>query len=166
MRKADEFDEFYRATYDRVLAYLYVAGGDLAEAQDAAQEAYLRAWSRWASLAGYVDPEQWVRKVGWRELASRWRRLRRRRAAYLRHGPPAPVPPVNEDLVVLVSALRRISPQQRNALVLFHMVGLSVAEIAEQTDSPAGTVKARLARGRTALADVLATPEVEMMTNV
>jgi DNA-directed RNA polymerase specialized sigma24 family protein len=43
VRNADEFDEFYRGTYDRILAYLYAAGGDLAEAQDAAQEAYLPA---------------------------------------------------------------------------------------------------------------------------
>jgi RNA polymerase sigma-70 factor (ECF subfamily) len=50
--------------------------------------------------------------------------------------------------------------------VLFHRVGLSVADIAEQTGAPAGTVKARLARGRAALADILASPETEMIINV
>jgi hypothetical protein len=38
VRDADRFDEFYRGTCVRVLQYLYAAGGDLGEAQDAAQE--------------------------------------------------------------------------------------------------------------------------------
>jgi sigma-70-like protein len=44
------FDDFYRGTRDRVLAYLYAVGGDPAEAQDAAQEAYTRALARWSSV--------------------------------------------------------------------------------------------------------------------
>ena len=38
---------------------------------------------------------------------------------------------------------------------LHHLGGLSVAEVASETGSPEGTVKARLARGRTALAELL-----------
>src|SRR5262245_15808045 len=53
------FDEFYRGTRTRVLEYLYAAGGDLAEAQDAAQEAYTRAWQRWAQVSACADPEAW-----------------------------------------------------------------------------------------------------------
>jgi RNA polymerase sigma-70 factor (ECF subfamily) len=160
VRDAEGFDAFYRGTGDRLLAYLYAAGGDLAEAQDAAQEAFMRAWRNWPKIAER-DPERWVRTVGWRILANRWRKLRGQRVAYRRYGPPAPIPALNEDAVALVAALRRLPAQQRIALVLFHVLELSITEIAEQTGAPAGTVKVRLFRGRQALDAVLGTAESE-----
>ena len=162
MRDAGGFDEFYRDTRQRVLQYLYAAsGGDLAEAQDAAAEAYARAWQRWSQVSTFADPEAWVRVVAWRILANGWRKMRGRLLAYRRHGPPDASPPVNEDGVALVTALRQLPPEQRMALVLFHIVELPVAAIAEQTGVPIGTVKARLSRGRQALAALLRTTESE-----
>jgi RNA polymerase sigma-70 factor (sigma-E family) len=155
MRDAAEFDSFYRGTRTRVLEYLYAAGGDLAEAQDAAQEAFTRAWQRWAQVSACADPEAWVRVVGWRVLANRWRTLRGRRAAYRRHGVPDPAPPPGDETVALAAALRRLPVEQRIAVVLHHIVGLPVAEIAAETGVPIGTVKARLSRGRHALAALL-----------
>ena len=149
------FDEFYRHTRERLLAYLYAVGGELTEAQDAAQEAYARAWQRWASVGAMADPEAWVRTVGWRVLANRWRSLRGRASAYRRHGAPSEVPGPSEDTVMLVTALRRLPADQRLAIVLHHVVGLPVASVAEETGVPVGTVKARLSRGRQALAALL-----------
>jgi RNA polymerase sigma factor (sigma-70 family) len=162
VRDADGFDEFYRDTRQRVLQHLYAAsGGDLAEAQDAVAEAYARAWQRWTKVSTYADPEAWVRVVAWRILANGWRKLRGRLVAYRRHGPPEASPPVSEDAVALVTALRLLPAEQRIALVLFHIVELPVAAIAEQTGVPVGTVKARLSRGRQALAALLSTSESE-----
>jgi RNA polymerase sigma-70 factor (sigma-E family) len=149
------FDEFYRGTRERLLSYLYAAGGELAEAQDAAQEAYLRAWQRWATVSAMDSPEAWVRTVGWRILASRWRKVRGRAVAYRRHGESAAVPAPSEDTMLLVAALRRLPEAQRLAIVLHHVVGLPVATVAVETGVPVGTVKARLSRGRQALAALL-----------
>jgi hypothetical protein len=44
-----------------------------------------------------------------RILANRWRKLRGRVSAYRRVGVPEPLPPIKEDTVVLVAALR-VSP--------------------------------------------------------
>jgi RNA polymerase sigma-70 factor (ECF subfamily) len=55
----------------------------------------------------------------------------------------------------LVRALRQITPDQRRAIVLHHLCDLSVAEVAAETGVPHGTVKARLSRGREALAALL-----------
>lgn len=159
MNGADEFDEFYRSTRQRVLAYLYAAGGDLCEAQDTAQEAYLRAWQRWPRVSRLADPEAWVRVVGWRVQANRWRKLRGRAAAHRRHGLPGATPGPSEESVVLVAALRLLPADQRRALVLHHIADISVADIAVETGVPVGTVKARLARGRQALAAHLPDPE-------
>ena len=161
MRDADGFDEFYRGTRVRVLQVLYAAGGDLSEAQDAAQEAYTRAWQRWARLGPSADPEAWIRVVGWRIIANGWRKQRGRLAAYRRHGLPDPMPAPGEDTVALMAALRVLPSEQRIALVLHHLLDLSVAAIATETGAPVGTVKARLARGRRTLATLIDNDESE-----
>ncbi|MET8067026.1 sigma factor, partial [Micromonospora sp. NPDC005313] len=71
MPDSDGFDEFYRGSRQRLLGFVYVLTGDLAEAQDAVQEAYIRAWQRWSTVRGYDDPESWVRVVASRIAVSR-----------------------------------------------------------------------------------------------
>ncbi|MFI7213017.1 SigE family RNA polymerase sigma factor [Micromonospora maritima] len=149
------FEEFYRNSRQRVVTVLYALGGDRAEAQDAAQEAYARAWQRWSRVSAYDDPEAWVRTVGHRLLVNRWRKVRNSVVAYRRHGPQPAVGPPSENTVALIAALRQLSAEQREAIVLHHLADLSVAEIAAQAGVPTGTVKARLSRGRKALAALL-----------
>ncbi|RKN46487.1 SigE family RNA polymerase sigma factor [Micromonospora endolithica] len=151
----DGFGEFYRTSRHRTVTVLYALGGDLAEAQDAAQEAYARAWQRWSKVGAYDDPEAWVRTVGHRLLINRWRKVRNGIAAYRRHGPAPNAGPPSENTVALVAALRQLPAEQRQAIVLHHLADLSVTEIAAQTGTPTGTVKARLARGRRTLATLL-----------
>jgi RNA polymerase sigma-70 factor (sigma-E family) len=161
VRDADQFDEFYRAQRQRVLRFLYAAGGDLAEAQDATQEAFARAWQHWSRVREYAEPAAWVRTVGWRILAGHWRKLRGARRAYGRHGPPDDAPAPSERTVLLVSALRRLPADQRHAIVLHHLLDLPVTQVAAETGVPEGTVKARLSRGRTALAHLLGSAQLE-----
>jgi RNA polymerase sigma-70 factor (ECF subfamily) len=151
----DSFDEFYRASQQRVGAFLYAMCGDRAEAQDAAQEAYARAWQRWTNVRDYDDPEAWVRTVGYRLLINRWRKARNRLSAHSRQGPGRDADPPGDDVVTLTAALRRLPVDQRNAIALHHLLDLSVADVARQTGVPENTVKARLARGRRALAALL-----------
>lgn len=152
----ESFDDFYRGTSRRLVHHVYAMTGSLTEAQDCVQEAYSRAWQRWSVVSTYGDPEAWVRTVARRIAVSRWRRARGHVTALVRHGRPDEVAAPSEDHVALVTALRQIPEAQRHAVVLHHLVGLSVEEIAREVGSPAGTVKARLSRGRTALAALLA----------
>ena len=161
MRNADGFDEFYRGTRVRVLQFLYAACGDIGEAQDAAQEAYTRAWQRWGTVGRSADPEAWIRVVGWRIIANGWRKQRGRLVAYRRHGPPDPTPAPGDDTVALVAALKVLPSEQRIAVVLHHILDLPVEAIATETSVPVGTVKARLARGRRMLATLIDLDESE-----
>jgi RNA polymerase sigma-70 factor (ECF subfamily) len=150
-----DFDEFYQATRHRLVTFLYAMSGDRADAQDAAQEAYVRAWQRWSTISAYDDPEAWLRTVGYRLCVNRWRKARNRMTAYRRHGAPPAAGPPGEDTVALVTALKRLPFPERQAITLHHLLDLPVAEVAAQTGEPVNTVKTRLARGRRALAGLL-----------
>jgi RNA polymerase sigma-70 factor (ECF subfamily) len=73
-------------------------------------------------------------------------------AAHRRHGVPEVAADLSPDYVAIVVALRKIPAGQRQAIVLHHLSGLSVSEISREAGVPVGTVKARLSRGRRALA--------------
>jgi RNA polymerase sigma-70 factor (ECF subfamily) len=66
------------------------------------------------------------------------------------------VPEPGPESVEVVRALRRLPEEQRVALALYYLVGLPVVDVARETGVPVGTVKARLSRGRAALAGLLA----------
>jgi RNA polymerase sigma-70 factor (ECF subfamily) len=156
MRDDSEFDSFYTATVRRVVIEVYAMVGNLHEAEDAVQEAYARAWHRWRRICGYSDPAGWVRTVAYRIAVSSWRRARNRRHAHARVATPESSTEISADTVALAEALRGLPMAQRQAIVLYHLVGLSVVEIAAETGASVSAVKARLSRGRQALAVMLA----------
>jgi RNA polymerase sigma-70 factor, ECF subfamily len=159
-RDPTDFDAFYAVTVRRVLHHVYVVCADGGVAQDVVQEAYARAWQRWARVRECDSPEAWVRTVAWRLAATHRRGARRWAAARSRLGRPAPVPAPTPDRVAVLSALRLIPEGQRRAIVLHYLCDMSVADIAAATGTPAGTVKVWLARGRAALAPLLSVTEV------
>lgn len=159
MQNSGDFDAFYARCAPALVRQLAVQTGDLGDAQDCVQEAFSRAWQRWGKVCAYDAPEAWVRQVAWRLAVSRWRRARSAAVAARRHGPAPDVPAVEPDRVALVEALRTLPEAQRRAIVLHHVGGLSLVEVAAETSVPVGTVKARLSRGRAALATLLKTEE-------
>ena len=155
MAGEQDFDAFYEATKRRLLAQLYGACGDLGDAQDCLQDAYTRAWQRWSRVATYDNPEAWVRIVAMRLATNRWHKARTAVRAWTRHGPGPDGTEPTPDSVALVASLRRLPWPLRQAVVLHHIAGMSITEIATEIGVPQGTVKTRLARGRAALAGQL-----------
>jgi RNA polymerase sigma-70 factor, ECF subfamily len=151
----DGFAAFYAGSYRRLLGQLFAVTGDLAEAENHLQEAYARAFVRWARVRDYDLPEAWVRRVAINLAAMAERSLRRRARALLRLGPPPQVPELGPDLIDLHDALRALPLGQRQLIVLHHLVGLPVEEVARELRLAPGTVKSRLARGRAAMASSL-----------
>ncbi|CAN5221567.1 MAG: SigE family RNA polymerase sigma factor [Nocardioides sp.] len=152
----NEFDSWYASSYSRILAQVYAMVGSRDEAEECVQEAFARAWQHRRSLSHDGHPDAWVRTCAYRLAVSRWRKFGRRRG----HGQvETPVVAPSDDRVVLVSALRQLPESQRRAVVLHHLADLSVDDVAAETGAPVGTVKARLSRGRAALAALLSEPE-------
>ena len=148
----EEFTAFYTETFHRLVGQLYAMTGDQCEAQDAVQEAFVRAWACRGRFDRDGAPESWIRVTAWRIAASRWRRHREGGRLMRLTALPEAVPGPGPDRVAFIEALRQVPAEQRRALVLFHLCDLTVNQIAAETGAPAGTVKARLARGRAALA--------------
>ena len=154
------FATFYAASYPRLVGQVFAFTGDLADAEDAVQEAFVRASARWSRVRRYEQPEAWVRRVAINLALTMRRRARRRLAVLAQLGPPAPAPPVTVDAVAVSDALRQLPARQRQAVVLHHGLGLPVDQVASQLGVPVGTVKSWLWRGRQALAGLLDEREV------
>jgi RNA polymerase sigma-70 factor (ECF subfamily) len=156
MMDEETFDAFYQTSFRRLVGQIYAMCGNLTEAQDCVQEAFVRAWDKRRTLDTDQSPEAWVRTAAYRLAVSRWRKARK---ALL---PPdrahAPLAPPEPDItrVALARALQTLPTEQRRAIVLHHLCDLSVADVAHEVGAPVGTVKARLSRGRAALALLLA----------
>jgi RNA polymerase sigma-70 factor, ECF subfamily len=154
------FDAFYRSAFRRMVGQMYTVVGDLGDAEDIAQEAFLAASRDWAKISTYERPEAWVRRAGLnralnlRRRAQRKSRALQRVAAGLRH--EAPADSGDHDLV---EALRGVPMRYRVVLTLHYLVDLPVAEIAEELEVPVSTVKTRLARGRRRLQQYLVDAE-------
>lgn len=156
MRDTAEFDAFYVATSHRLLGQLFAMTGDRGEAEDALQEAYVRAWQHWPKISKYENPEGWVRSVAYKLCVNAWWKTRNRLTAHRRAAPRAEAgPELGPDLTALVQALRRLPERQRRVLVLHYVADLTVDQIAWETSMASGTVKSHLSRGRAALAPLV-----------
>jgi RNA polymerase sigma-70 factor, ECF subfamily len=143
----------FEASYRRLVGQLYGVCGDLTEAEEVVAEAFSRAVQHQRTFARLDNPEAWLRTVAVNVSRTRFRRGLRialREPAEARH------PAMDDERLALMAAMRRLPAAQREAIALHYIADLPIHEVAEATGSPVGTVKARLSRGRAALAVLLA----------
>lgn len=155
---AAEFDEFYHARYGSLVRGLYLACGDWTRAEDAAQEAFVRAWRSWPTLVS-SDPVAWVRTVAWRTCVDDWRKRSRLTRKLERLRDEAAISATPDQLDPAAEVLSTLSPALRAVAVLHYLEDLSVSQIAAVLDIPVGTVKSRLSRARDALREELSDTE-------
>ena len=165
MTSSDGFDEFYQGTFGRLVGQVYLVTGDLGDAEDAVQEAFARASARWSTVRAFNLPEQWVRRVAMNLALDGLRRGRRRLAAFARLAASTAEAPISVERIALAEALRTLPRGYRQVIVLHHLLDLPVEQVARELGIPVGTVKARLFRGRRALARWLDPAAEEVPTN-
>jgi RNA polymerase sigma-70 factor (ECF subfamily) len=165
-RDREAFAELYRAHYAAIGAYLFRRCGDAHAAEDLLSEVFLaalRALPRFEVRA--VPFRAWLYRIA-THAANRFMRREARRPEAIEE-PAALVDERSERLTVGDAAgqrawvqrcLRRIAPNHQAVLVLHHVEGLSIEEIAIALRCRPGTVKSRLARGRVALERVMGDP--------
>jgi RNA polymerase sigma-70 factor (ECF subfamily) len=144
----------FQLSYRRLVVQMYGVVGDLGEAEDLVQEAFVRASAAGGRFRRVDNPEAWLRRTAINLHRNRWRKMRnfnRVRPELVR---PPDLPGL-EDHVVVIEALRQLPEGQREALALHYLADQQVAQIAELLGVAEGTVKSRLMRGREALAALL-----------
>ena len=147
--------DLYDASYGRLVLQLYALCGDLSDAEDAVQEAFVKAIGQGRAFDGVRNPEAWLRTVALNHQRSSWRHAKvvRRFATTVPGQRTLPEP--SPDHVAVVRALAELDPDQRAVVVLRYLADLGTAEIAHELGVPEGTVKSRLSRGRERLAPML-----------
>jgi len=162
---AELYDRFGGVAYGLALRILR----DETLAQDAVQEAFLAVW-RTADrfLAERARASTWVLTIVHRRAVDLVRREDRRRAEPLESAPePVAAESVEETAElgfqrqVVQEALRRLPPEQRQALELGYYGGLTQSELAERLDAPLGTIKSRTFTGLARLRELLAQAGLE-----
>ncbi|MEA2702212.1 MAG: hypothetical protein QOD63_157 [Actinomycetota bacterium] len=145
-----------------MLAFRLTGNND--DAQDLVQEVLLRV-RRGLETYRPGSFEGWLSRITTNTFLDEVRRRRRRPADPFPDDPDRVIPPSDAADVALAaealpddvqSALRRLAPDYRAAVVLCDVVGLSYQEIADALDAPVGTVRSRIHRGRSQLREILA----------
>lgn len=145
-----------RARMDAVYRLSIAILGNEADARDAAQDTFVAAWRQLGRLQDAERFDAWLQRVAV-NAARMVHRSRRRRG--VREIPSADVAarvaevaaPEAADVRTLDMAMRTLPVEQRAILVLHHLDGRPVADLAEILEIPVGTVKSRLHTARAAL---------------
>ena len=139
MAGTEDLDALYNASYRRLVVQLFAICGDLGDAEDAVQEAFVTAIRKHRELARVANPEAWVRTVAVNRLRARVAARRRRaevpagrtRAAGGRGGRAG----ARRDRVRAGAGSTR---DQRQVVVLHYLADLGTAAIAARAGGPRG----------------------------
>jgi RNA polymerase sigma-70 factor (ECF subfamily) len=152
--------EFLHTSYPRLVAAVALACGSRPAAEDAVQEALLRAWEQSEKGQEIQSLEAWVTTVAMNLSRSGLRRMRSERRARSRLHTPGLEEP-SADRVDVERALSSLPRRQREAVVLRYYLQLDTREVASTLGVEEGTVKSTLFRARAALALALGVEQDE-----
>jgi RNA polymerase sigma-70 factor (ECF subfamily) len=153
--------EFLHTSYPRLVAAVALTCGSRPAAEDAVQEALLRAWERSERGESVESLDAWVTTVSMNLARSGLRRVMAERRARARLQGMRPVDAFGPERVDVERALARLPRRQREAVVCRYYLGMDTKEIATVLKVSDGTVKSTLFRARAALAVALAVEEDE-----
>lgn len=160
---ADAVDVLIRRHQDRVFGLAFRILGNRADALDAAQEVFVGVFRKAGSFRHQAAFTTWLYRLTVNACTDLGRR--RARLPALSVDTPGAEVAVPDAVGAMVgrldveAGLRTLALEQRAAVIMRDLYGLTYEEIAEATGAAVGTVKSRIARGRAALARSLAEPE-------
>jgi RNA polymerase sigma-70 factor (ECF subfamily) len=158
-RALEAFIKATRQDVWRFVAYLSDAGN----ADDLTQETFLRAVGAIGRFSGRSSARTWLLAIARRAVADHIRHARSRPRTASGADPELVAHAANahrhargfEDLVEVTTMIAGLAAEQREALLLTQLLGLSYADAAAVCGCPVGTIRSRVARARDALlADV------------
>jgi RNA polymerase sigma-70 factor (ECF subfamily) len=166
-RGAALLEEAFATHQAELLGTLYYLVGNLEDARDAYQEAFVKCWRHQAEVAGVQNLKAWIFRIALntgrdiRETA--WRRKREAlpddgAALTSTDEGPADVVEHDERITRLRAAIRQLRPEEQEVFLLRENGELTYEEIAAALEIPTGTVKTRMRLALARLREVLAEP--------
>ncbi len=147
------FESLFSGERHRLFSSLWLITRDRQEAEDVAQEAFVKVWERWERRGAPDDPTAYLFRTAMNILRNR----RRRAAVALRNAVSRPESrdelAVVEARDVVMRALDELTPRQRAAIVLMDLLDMSSDEAARALGVRPSTVRVLAARGRTTLSE-------------
>lgn len=143
--------------------------GNVAQADDLVQETLLRAWQKQDRFEPGTNLNAWLftilRNIFYSDHRKRVREVEDQDGSYAARLATAPHQGDRLDVEDLQSALAKLPPDQREALVLVGAEGVSYEEAATIMGCKVGTVKSRVSRARNRLAELLGYDEEDLGTD-
>lgn len=122
--------------------------GDHGTADDLAQETFLMAYRKLATLKSGSSLNSWLHSIAYRQFLQH-RRKHARQLVMAEPPEPSIDPRQALDAEILLPVLmRQVSPEERACLTLAYAAGMTHPNIVEITGLPLGTVKSHISRGR------------------
>ncbi|MFM7204634.1 MAG: RNA polymerase sigma factor [Myxococcota bacterium] len=137
-----------------------LVGGDLAAAEDIAQEAFVKAWQALPTWRGDSELSTWFYRILLRQAANhrRWQGVRTFWHGLMKVQSEEGYHDLSRDAALqkrLAKALEQLSPGQREVFVLVHLEGFTLTEVAELLGKAPGTLKSHLHRALESLRESL-----------
>ena len=148
-RLQEEFGRFWEQTRDRVRAYMFCACSNTSDADDLAQECYLRALGNWDRFDGTGTRQAWLFAIA-RNTRVDWFRKRGREVRLAAADDGRRVgetsEPIADEIEAVWKAVGNLGTEYQETIHLRFAADLSYAEIAAMLGVPVGTVRSRLHR--------------------
>jgi RNA polymerase sigma factor (sigma-70 family) len=156
---ADTFESFFAATNPRLFTALWLVTGDRYEAEEIAQDAFLRVFERWERVGTLENPESYVFRTAMNVFRNRYRRaaLALRRSLSLAPEASDELAAV-EDRDEVIRLLQPLPPRQRAAVVATSILDLSAEEAGRLLGMRSATVRGLTSRARTRMKDEAVDP--------
>jgi RNA polymerase sigma-70 factor (ECF subfamily) len=153
VRTGEEFVRTFNDVREELVSTLFFLLGNHEDAQDAAQDAFLKCWRARDGLGEVRNARAWIFRVGLNAAKdlqrSAWRRRAKPLLATADAGPATDISPIDlleekETLAQLRDALLELRPEEKAIFLLRQNGDLTYEEIAELRRSPVGTVKTQM----------------------
>jgi RNA polymerase sigma-70 factor (ECF subfamily) len=165
MNGGDTRREMILAAVPRLRAFAISLTGSVDRADDLVQETLLRAWAHFDSFQPGTNLTAWLFTILRNLFRSEYRKRRREvedaDGIYSQRLSSVPEQVGNVELNEFRAALAKLPADQREALILVGAAGLSYEEVAKICDCAVGTIKSRVNRARTRLAEMLLIDNVQ-----
>jgi len=152
------FEALYRLHIDKVYGICLRMTGNVSEAEDCAQEAFIQAWNKLEKFRGESAFSTWLHRIAVNSVLGRMRKSKREQDRIMAVTESAPVTVTTADtgdMRDLSEAVDRLPRGARHVFVLHAVYGYSHDETGDMLGIAAGTSKAQLHRAKRLLAQQL-----------